>query len=260
MKNTTLLLLLILLAACTSTEKFSTKEQSDGHNSYNSLDWEGVYTGTEPCKDCEKIERKIYLFEDMSYEVVTEYIGSNKPLIMRHEGQFEWSKDGSSIVLKNDDANMGTLRYKVGENVLIPLNSNGETVKYDSRYTNPVREKSVKLFKKAWILVELNGKKVVENTSDDGKTPNLNFITEGRIYGTSGCNNFSGGYIEKSESELEFGPLASTTMMCQDMKIEGEYLQIFSDKVKYQIEDNTLTFRDKNDVIIAKFVVNRLTQ
>lgn len=254
MKNITLLLLLILLASCTSTEKFSTKEQSDGHNSYNSLDWEGFYTGTEPCKDCEKIERKIYLFEDMSYEVITEYIGSDKPLIMRHEGQFEWSKDGGSIVLNNDDSNMGTLRYKVGENVLIPLNSDGETMKYDIRYTNPIREKSVKLFKKEWILDELNGRKVKVKTSDDIKTPNLNFITDGRVFGTSGCNNFSGGFIEKSDTELEFGPLASTTMMCQDMTLEGEYLQIFTDKVKYHIEDNTLTLRNKNDAIIAKFV------
>lgn len=254
MKKITLLLLVILLASCTSTEKFSTKEQSDGHNSYNSLDWEGFYIGTEPCKDCEKIERKIYLFEDMSYEVVTEYIGSDKPLIMRHEGQIEWSKDGGSIVLKNDDSNMGTLRYKVGENVLIPLNSNGEAVKYDIRYTNPVRENSVKLLKKEWVLLELNGRKVEKNTSDDGKPANLNFDTDGRIFGNSGCNNFSGGYSEHSNYELEFGTISSTRMMCQNMKVEDEYLKIFSNKVQYQIELDTLTFRDKNNVIIAKFV------
>lgn len=253
MKNITILLLLVLVS-CTSTEKFSTKEQSDGHNSYNSLDWEGFYIGTEPCKDCEKIERKIYLFEDMSYEVVTEYIGSDKPLIMRHEGQFEWSKDGGTIVLKNDDANLGTLRYKVGENVLIPLDTYGEAVKYDTRYTNPVRENSVKLLKKEWVLLELNGRKVEKNASDDGKTAILNFDTDGRIFGNSGCNNFSGGYSEHSNYELEFGTIASTRMMCQNMKIEDEYLKIFSNKVQYQIELDTLNFRDKNNVIIAKFV------
>lgn len=47
--------------ACNSNKKSSTKEDQTttmadrDHNSRNSLDYEGVYTGTMPCADCSGI-------------------------------------------------------------------------------------------------------------------------------------------------------------------------------------------------------------
>lgn len=247
----------IILISCTSTENFSnkekTKQQADNaHSSFNSLDWEGVYVGTEPCNDCKEIERRITLFENMHYEVVTEYIGSDKPLIMRHEGLFEWDNDGRSIALKNDDVNLGNLRYKVGENVLIPIDNDGKIVENGSKYTNPVRVQSSKLIGREWLLTELNGK-VIGKGSEDGGRANLNFTNEGRVFGNSGCNNFSGEYMAEAGNELTFGAIASTKMMCQDMKIEDEYLKIFGKKAIYTVEERTLVFRNTKGDEIAKY-------
>jgi heat shock protein HslJ len=242
----------LLLVSCSSSK---TKDSDDNaHSSFNSLDWEGTYVGSEPCEDC-KIDKRITIRKDLTYEIRTEYVNKDNPLVVMQKGTFEWYNDGSSIQLKMEDSKLEPLRYKVGENTLTSLDKNNKEIANGVKYIKPIVIQSNKLFDKEWVLVELNGKEVAKNTNEDGKTANLNFDTKGQVFGNSSCNNFSGSYVFNSDNILQFGPIASTRMMCRDMKIEDEYLQIFSNKVKYQIDNNILTFRSTNDVVVAKFKV-----
>ena len=62
-------------------------------------------------------------------------------------------------------------------------------------------------------------------TSTNGIPQTLTFTKDGKVYGDSGCNRFTGGYTVKGDA-ITIGPLASTLMACPDpqMKAEATFL------------------------------------
>jgi len=120
--------LFINLASCTS--KSGSKEAQDGvvidaaHNSRNSLDWDGIYTGIIPCADCEGIKVQITLNFDETYQVSYLYLGKSD-IPETFSGKFTWDAAGRTITL--DTENFPS-RYKVGENRLILLDMEGNLI------------------------------------------------------------------------------------------------------------------------------------
>lgn len=101
-------------------------EVIDEHNSQNALDWAGVYEGTLPCADCEGIKTVIEINEDNTYTLSQTYLkGPENSTDLKSEGTFSWNNSGSNITLKNGDE---TMQYKVGENLLFMLDSEGKMV------------------------------------------------------------------------------------------------------------------------------------
>ena len=114
-----------------SSSDSSATEQAaavDGHDSQNSLDWTGKYTGTLPCDDCDELQAEVTLEENGRYSRKLIYKGkSNTPLLSA--GMFEWNEAGSAITLKSFKGNVQV--FKVGENKLIyqmPEGSSGEYI------------------------------------------------------------------------------------------------------------------------------------
>lgn len=102
------------------------REPADGaHNSRNSLDWLGRYSGILPCADCEGIATTIMLTEGGDVRRVLEYVGKPaKPFV--DIGKFEWNAAGSVITLAFAD---GTRQaYQVGENRLFHLDQAGNRI------------------------------------------------------------------------------------------------------------------------------------
>lgn len=95
----------------------------DMHTSKIALDWEGTYEGTLPCASCEGIETKVSLKADGNYSLEIEYLGE-KDGKLSENGKFEWNEDGNTITLQEADG--GKRMYKVVENAIIFLDSNGE--------------------------------------------------------------------------------------------------------------------------------------
>ena len=54
------------------------------HNSRNSLDWDGIYSGILPCADCEGIKTDIQLHKDGTYRMARKYLGMGDS--QAHEG------------------------------------------------------------------------------------------------------------------------------------------------------------------------------
>jgi uncharacterized lipoprotein NlpE involved in copper resistance len=100
-----------------------------GHNSMNSLDWNGTYKGTLPCADCEGIETILTLNPDQTYILFTNYLGRNDALEEEKRGSFSWNEAGSIITLTN--VTSGPNQYKVGENRIWHLDINGEFITGD---------------------------------------------------------------------------------------------------------------------------------
>ena len=127
-------LLAFTLVSCTNPSNKQVKEQEDvtpsdqafidTHTSEMSLDWIGVYVGTMPCADCDGIETMIELKDGNYYISHYKYLGKpgdNNELT--NEGPFTWNDDGNSISLQAEGE---PTQYKVGENHIILLNSDGE--------------------------------------------------------------------------------------------------------------------------------------
>jgi uncharacterized lipoprotein NlpE involved in copper resistance len=109
------------LGACRSTSNSQAVDAA--HNSRNSVNWEGVYTGTIPAADGEGIKVELVLNLDETYEISYEYIG--KPGIFTEKGAFKWDEAGGVITLDTGDM---PPYYRVGENILIQLDMGGNAI------------------------------------------------------------------------------------------------------------------------------------
>jgi uncharacterized lipoprotein NlpE involved in copper resistance len=146
MKNSKLVFLILIglstsLLSCNratdSNERSATEAitdvpiaKTDMHNSKNGLDWNGTYKGTLPCADCEGIETILTLNEDLTYVLVTNYLGRNDALEEEKKGDFSWDEHGTEITLTNVTSRPN--KYKVGENRLWHLDINGDMITGDS--------------------------------------------------------------------------------------------------------------------------------
>ena len=94
-----------------------------GDNSQSSIDWNGTYKGTIPCADCEGIAMEIKLNKDLTFTSKSVYLGKERNEF-NENGTFSWNKEGTTISTATQDKT--TAMYKVGENKLILLNSEGK--------------------------------------------------------------------------------------------------------------------------------------
>lgn len=94
-----------------------------GDTSENALDWPGTYEAVVPCADCPGIKTSLTLNNDKTFSITEEYIDRNSK--NQDKGTFEWDASGSVITLKGKTA---SYKYKVGENMLIQLDMDGQEI------------------------------------------------------------------------------------------------------------------------------------
>jgi heat shock protein HslJ len=102
-----------------------------------------------------------------------------------------------------------------------------------------------------WALTTLYGRPVVEGTEISMG------ISEDRIGGFAGCNNYSGAY-EIEGNNIKIGPLASTMMMCLDpdiMEQEQLYLAAVGSATSYKILANRLELINGEGATAAMYTV-----
>lgn len=117
-----------------NNEAIESIEQKDeglpiGDNSMTSLDWNGTYSGIVPCADCEGIETTLTLNQDMTYTIVTNYLGRNDALEETFNGTFRWDETGSIVIL--DGVKYAPNQFKVGENRIWQLDMSGKIITGD---------------------------------------------------------------------------------------------------------------------------------
>jgi len=95
------------------------------HNSRNSLDWDGIYTGIIPGADSMGINVRIILNKDETYIVNYQYIGRSDQ-VFTYTGTFKWDERGNTITL---DSDVIPPHYRVGENTLTQLDMRGRLIR-----------------------------------------------------------------------------------------------------------------------------------
>jgi heat shock protein HslJ len=63
-------------------------------------------------------------------------------------------------------------------------------------------------------------------TSTAGVKQTITFDKDGKVFGDSGCNRFTGGYTVKGD-RITIGPLASTMMACPQPQMDAEASFLF---------------------------------
>lgn len=109
-----------------------------------------------------------------------------------------------------------------------------------------------KLYDAKWMINELEGKRVV--LPEGGKEMFIQFSSDGKASGTTGCNNFT-GTADISGSRMKFSPLATTRMMCpeQIMNYERSFLDAIQRTASYSINGSMLTLKDASGNALATF-------
>ena len=226
-----------------------------GDNSQTSLDWEGVYTGTLPCADCEGILTTLTLDKNLNYKRATTYLGKT---ITPHieTGKFTWDKGGVTIYLQNADKS-GPSRYLVGENHLKQLDMEGKIITGNMADLYQLHKElsgyiDHELVGKKWKLVEMNGREVTNAVGDRDYFIQLD-NEENRMYGFAGCNNFFGNYELKEGLRVKFSEIGSTMMACPNMNTEKELFQILETVDNYRVYKNFLELNKARMAPMARF-------
>jgi len=103
-------------------DSVDTESIDNAHNSNNSLDWAGNYSGVSPCADCPGIKTDITLGKDNTYSLQEQYLEKEKTP-RTFKGKFSWDEAGSIITL---DAEGDHHKFKVMEGRLRMLDKFGD--------------------------------------------------------------------------------------------------------------------------------------
>lgn len=256
MKKTTLIasfgitLFASMLLSCNSTKNSSTTETKapDHHTSQTSLDWQGTYSGTLPCADCDGIETTLKLNNDLTYILTTEYKGKDNAKAETSKGSFTWK--GNTIKLGGISGSDRPSQYKVEENRIRQLDMDGNIItgalenKYIlSKHGNPEVED------KRWQLIELNGKPI-------SGTPQTHYIImhskDSKMEAKANCNQMNISYTIKNQFQLTIGQGISTLMACPD-NLEQEFNQTLSKVDNLTTDGNNLSFNKGRMAPLMRF-------
>jgi len=236
----------------TKPEVIVSVNMNDADNSKNSLDWDGTYIGIVPCADCEGIFTKITLNKDNTFNIKTEYIGKDGAG-ENVEGKFEWDTAGSIVTLSGLKEKSMPPAYKVGENKLVQLDSDGNVVSGDLSSNYILTKIDENLVEKKWKLIEINGVALSSMNPQPAVEAFIFFQIEGnKVNGNSGCNNFVGTYKTQPGKFISFSQMVSTRRMCIDITIEDQMDKIFPSVDSHFIQGKTLSLKQGENAL-AKF-------
>jgi len=230
-------------------EKGDLSSISTLHNSQNSLDWWGTYTGVVPCADCSGIATRVTLNKDGNYAMVRKYI--DKGDAFETKGTFVWNEAGSAVVL-TDSKDKTVTNFSVGEGKLTQLDLEGKVISGNLANNYVLAKVDNLLVGKRWRLVELNGKPVSKKDAFLTFDPNSDSVS-----GNLGCNDFSGTYNLKPGNRIEFSQVVSTLKMCLNMDTENGFKKILDMVDNYNVSENKLSLNRARMAPLARFELEK---
>jgi copper homeostasis protein (lipoprotein) len=226
-------------------------------NSRTSLDWNGIYSGILPCADCQGIKTDIDLHPEGTYSLARRYLGKDDSLYTEY-GTFQWNEQGSMITLENTSGGSRHLHFLVGENHLTRLDEEGRIVQSELAEMQILWKAGTGPFltNRYWSLSELRGENI-EGVSSSPKVPFLIlWSVSNRVTGNAGCNTFTGKYeVSTSTLQIHFSEMATTQMICPQMELEDQLLEVIEMSDNYSLSGDTLTLNRARMAPLAKFVI-----
>lgn len=108
----------------------------------------------------------------------------------------------------------------------------------------------VELAETQWRLVVLNGENILETINVDLTLSPDDKNSEGTVFGSTGCNRYSGTYSLEGD-QLTINILAVTARMCDEsMETEDAFLAALQDELTFQIQYNRLILTSENNGLL----------
>ncbi len=101
-----------------------------------------------------------------------------------------------------------------------------------------------------WVATHINEEAIT--TTENLPRLEIN-TTQMKVFGTDGCNDYSGIIKSITSENIAFAPLASTRKMCAKMDIPNKYNNALNNSVRYKREHLNLYFYDSNGNNVLSF-------
>ena len=105
-----------------------------------------------------------------------------------------------------------------------------------------------------WAVTAIQGEPI--DMRQDGQAAPLIEVSLSamRVTGKDGCNNFTGQIAGFDNGVIEFGPIATTRMMCPDMSVPDKFNSAMQQVSNYRLDPGRLVFLDSdgNELIACK--------
>lgn len=94
----------------------------------------------------------------------------------------------------------------------------------------------------------------VSNEITDANRPTITFASTA-VSGFAGCNTFT-GTVEYDDKDMDFGPLATTMMACEEpaTSIESTVLQLMDQVRGYELNGTRLRMKNGDGLIVLTFL------
>jgi heat shock protein HslJ len=105
-----------------------------------------------------------------------------------------------------------------------------------------------------WAVTSIKGEPV-EMRQEGQAAPLIEIsLSAMRVMGKDGCNNFTGQIAKFDDGVIEFGPIATTRMMCRDMAVPDRFNSAMRLVSNYRLEPGRLVLLDSdgNELIACK--------
>lgn len=228
----------------------STTDSVDG----SSLEWEGFYHGQLPSSGGDGMNVTLILKEDSTYVYQFRYEGRNDEYFQQ-KGSFSWNNKGSIIELqmKENPASLPE-KYTVEENFLRPREWKKKDVEGTIQGEYMLVKTPQELSENQWVLTELKGQSVPGDRKLN-KTPSLNINGYNGVFsGNGGCNTINGTIKLNPPDKITFQNIATTKMLCPEMEVEKNLLDVLRKTQRYKITGDTLHLLHESNNTMASFV------
>ena len=102
-----------------------------------------------------------------------------------------------------------------------------------------------------WMATSINGGPINKMVTVPRMEINL---TEMKIFGTDGCNEYNGIIEKSSDKELKFGRIASTRMMCPEMEVADKFNKAMNTVASYKLDGLKLHLMDSKGKEVLSFL------
>lgn len=99
-----------------------------------------------------------------------------------------------------------------------------------------------------WSVTSLLGKTLKADEMTNG-LPSLNFSDNGKLFGSTGCNNFTGSY-KLDGANLSLDPGAMTKMFCPG-ETEQDFLVAISQVTNVKMDGNVLNLLNREKTVMS---------
>ena len=105
-----------------------------------------------------------------------------------------------------------------------------------------------------WIVTSLLGNTLNANDLEMGVS-SLNFSEDGKLFGSTGCNNFTGSY-KLVGTKLSLNPSAMTKMFCPG-DTEQNFLKAINQVTNLKMDGSTLNLLNGTNTVMSLIPKNR---